>query len=317
MALAREKLRRAVARGVAEQSEQGGLELGALLCTPANATPDSADLLEKLVAVVGQLGLPPLPTEGEHIEMVYINLCTRGDRRAHMESQLQSHSSLHGRRMEAQKGAAAPDWAAVDEWDAAIGRAVAAEWSTRLNARFDHLSQWDARVPLQPSERGAAMCHALLWARAASRPIDAPPLLICEDDVELREDFAAGLAACIAAVESALPPEDRRLLLYAGADVAAGGWRGRASACIRDGETPLCLREAAYLWHTSSYVVWPAAARALAHALPIDAPVDVFAARLVHERRLRAVVAIPPLAVQGSEVRTGDCGLGDCVPSGR
>jgi hypothetical protein len=58
------------------------------------------------------------------------------------------------------------------------------------------------------------------------------------------------------------------------------------------------LREAAYVWQTCCYVVWPAAARVLVASLPVDAPVDNFLARHVLYGRVRALVAQPMLAMQ-------------------
>ena len=58
------------------------------------------------------------------------------------------------------------------------------------------------------------------------------------------------------------------------------------------------LREAEYLYQTSSYLIWPEAARTLLAHLPIDAPADCFLAKHVLNRRLRALVAKPKLARQ-------------------
>ena len=38
----------------------------------------------------------------------------------------------------------------------------------------------------------------------------------------------------------------------------------------------LKLREAEYLWQTSSYIIWPAAARKLLRHLPVDSPTDCY-----------------------------------------
>ena len=78
---------------------------------------------------------------------------------------------------------------------------------------------------------------------------------------------------------------------FGGAQVCA--WRDEADAVHLPN-----LREAEYLYQTSSYLIWPEAARTLLAHLPIDAPADCFLAKHVLNRRLRALVAKPKLARQ-------------------
>ena len=374
--IVREKLRRAVALA-ASRDAPPLLRLDEL----RSAEDDGASVqraeraLERLraeePAIVGGSGGAMAARAGSGcFDAVYINLRERTDRRRELERQLGA-AALSARRLDART--AAPSWA------------VARMWDSELNGRFDWSCAPREGVPLSMGERGCAYSHALLWARCAARPLDAPPMLILEDDVEFAPNCAKRCAALVDAIERAMPPPARRALLYLGADVAR--WRGRAVhrlsspgsdappkpreppplgfAPIIAGEEPLlqaptparragrpakpsgqaspldgpyqpggtdeggggfgdgggdgrggdCLREAAYLWHTSAYVLWPEGARRLLQLLPIPAPVDVSIAKLVRSRRLLALVAVPALAVQ-TGTRHGACGRGDVRPSG-
>ena len=46
-------------------------------------------------------------------------------------------------------------------------------------------------------------------------------------------------------------------------------WRDSRRIVV-EGPPVMKLREAEYLWQTSSYIIWPAAAKALLARLPID-----------------------------------------------
>merc|ERR1711971_466115 len=90
------------------------------------------------------------------------------------------------------------------------------------------------------------------------------------------------------------------VVLYVGGEVMA--WRDEKHAIKLDPG----LREAEYVYQTSSYILWPAAARKLLTCLPVDGPVDVYLSRLFLERKLRAVVARPRLAVQAAPYENGN-----------
>mmetsp|Transcript_50962 Transcript_50962/g.150237 ORF Transcript_50962/g.150237 Transcript_50962/m.150237 type:complete len:98 (+) Transcript_50962:2-295(+) len=78
-------------------------------------------------------------------------------------------------------------------------------------------------------------------------------------------------------------------------------WRTDSVAERAHAKLSSTVREADFLYQTSSYVIWPAAARALLSNLPINAPVDVFISRLTLERKVRSFVARPKLACQKPE----------------
>ena len=245
----------------------------------------------------------------ERFIAVYINLDERDERREGTDTELQ-RAGLTAERFRALRGSEAP-----------AGH-VTMSWDTTLNARFDPLMQPDQVVDLTEGERGCAASHVSLWRRCAD---GGSPMLILEDDIELCEGCASSVTsgesarrqlpvhttAAIGVMRRRFLPMvnnmlryfdmalqgkehvERRLLLYLGADVAS--WREDRPA-MRVGT--VTLREAEYLWQTSSYVIWPAAAQLLLSSLPVDAPVDNFLARHVLNRRIRALVCQPELARQ-------------------
>jgi GR25 family glycosyltransferase involved in LPS biosynthesis len=221
-------------------------------------------------------------------DAIYINLPSRPDRRGRIVEQFRA-AGMPARRMQAQTGAETPDWV--------VGRT----WDSTLNSQFDTRTLPQPRLRMTPGERGCSMSHAMLWAMSAARGDADPPILVLEDDVEFDPALPLHVQRLVAVAEAAFAPAERTLLLYLGADVAK--WRSRLAYRVGPGQT---LREAEYLWQTSSYLLWPAAARALLAGLPLDAPVDNFISRLVVQRRLRALVVVPHLVGQTSPYRNGD-----------
>ena len=61
-------------------------------------------------------------------------------------------------------------------------------------------------------------------------------------------------------------------------------WRDQRRVIV-EGPPQAKLREAEYLWQTSSYILWPAAAKELLSHLPIDSPTDCYISKLVLEGR--------------------------------
>ena len=57
---------------------------------------------------------------------------------------------------------------------------------------------------------------------------------------------------------------------------------------------------------TTSYIIWPAAAKELLSHLPVDSPTDCYIIKLVLEGRITAVVACPALAEQRDPYEKGD-----------
>ena len=237
--------------------------------------------------------------------VVYINLASRDDRRKEIKAQLTA-AGMSARRFEACTGANAPD------------AVVKREWNSGLNSCFDR-STYAMQHKMSAGERGCAASHAALWARCAKR--DAP-ILILEDDVELKPKvggvpFASVISQLMTAVEKAYGAKEPKLL-YLGAEVKA--WRETAftveitfpTAML--GSKPrkpgkggrLKLREAEYLYQTSSYIIWPAAARQLLAQLPVDAPADCFLSRLTISGMLTAIVVQPNLAWQANPYCNGD-----------
>lgn len=76
-----------------------------------------------------------------------------------------------------------------------------------------------------------------------------------------------------------------------------------AAIAVANGSTLVSVSSASQL---TAYVLWPATARLLLEALPLDVPVPVFIARHIAERKLISFMASPALTVaapvsQGSQ----------------
>jgi GR25 family glycosyltransferase involved in LPS biosynthesis len=228
-----------------------------------------------------------VPTPNGGLRACYINLAYRHDRKEATEAAL-SDAGLRAERFEAVLGDDAADTVVVRTWD------------TTLNSEFDMNCRVMPNLPLSKGERGCAASHAALWARCAAS--DAP-LLVFEDDLELAGDLASALRKLVAAIEGALAQSERTVLLYLGADSiereGSPSSRGkRAMKAVRAGAPGYDCTEAEWAWQTHAYVLWPAAARVLLAGLPINAPVDVFLSRYLHERKLCGLVLEPMLATQ-------------------
>jgi len=225
------------------------------------------------------------PQERPPFVCVYINLASRVDRRESVEAQM-AREGLHAWRLEA---------ATVEQADPRI---VSTTWNSSLNCKYDTRTL-PATLTMSNGERGCSMSHAILWHACASSGDDTP-MLILEDDAVLSPNFVARTRKLIARVEAAVPAEERTVLLYLGGDVMA--WRKEEDAL----QLGYGLRECEYVYQTSSYILWPAAARKLLTLLPVDGPADVYLSRLLLERKLRALMCRPRLVCQAAPYENGD-----------
>ena len=82
-------------------------------------------------------------------------------------------------------------------------------------------------------------------------------------------------------------------------------WRDSRRVVV-EGPPVMKLREAEYLWQTSSYILWPAAARVLLSSLPVDSPTDCYISKLVLGGHITAMVACPQIAEQRDPYEKGD-----------
>merc|ERR1711862_1046152 len=89
-------------------------------------------------------------------------------------------------------------------------------------------------------------------------------------------------------VHKNFPPSERKLLLHLGGHISK--W-GPEESKRQFGEHTLC--EVEYIWHTSSYFIWPAAARELMASLPVDCPTDNYLSKHIYAGKLRAFVVQP------------------------
>lgn len=233
----------------------------------------------------------------DQLDAVYINLASRADRRTSMESAL-PRAGLTAERLDALQGAEVPL------------TTVGMTWDTALNARFDRNCKVEHALDLSHGERGCAASHAAAWRRCVAR---GRALLVLEDDLVFASSTVARQTrSFVSAIEASLRPAERTLILYLGAEAqlreGAPSLRGKQAIwAARAAHAGGCeLREAAWAWQTHAYVVWPAAARVLLAAMPVDAPVDVFMSKLYYERTLCGLVAQPTLARQRDPYRGGD-----------
>jgi GR25 family glycosyltransferase involved in LPS biosynthesis len=183
---------------------------------------------------------------------------------------------------------------------------VAREWHSKLNCLYDKKTL-PALHKMSKGERGCSGSHVALWKQVARRDDSSRPMLILEDDVVLWErsgvTFTEMTRRMIAAVEKMYDVTKEPLLLYVGCEVVQ--WRDPRRVIV-EGPPVLKLREAEYLWQTSSYIIWPAAARELLSHLPIDSPTDCYISKLVLEGRITAIVGTPAIAEQRDPYEKGD-----------
>jgi GR25 family glycosyltransferase involved in LPS biosynthesis len=231
------------------------------------------------------------------MDTVYINLDRRTDRQRRVEDELKMLGLKSARRFSAKKGDEVPY------------KDVGRSWHSKLNSLFD-MKTAPAELTMSEGERGCAGSHVALWRQCASRDDPTKLMLVLEDDVVLSRRLAHGdvvfpeiLHRLTHAVEQIYDVENEPVVLYVGAEPEA--WRESREVVV-EGTSVVRLREAEYLWQTSSYIIWPTAARELLSHLPVDAPIDCYISKLVLEGHVTAVVASPALVEQRSPYRNSD-----------
>ena len=230
---------------------------------------------------------------GREMDTVYINLTKREDRRKLIQGEMRNQG-LKGRRFPARVG---------DEVKDAL---VARSWHSKLNCLYDKKTV-AAEHKMSKGERGCSGSHVALWKQCAKRDDPSKPMLILEDDAVLWDksgvSFPELVQRLIEAVEQIWDVENEPVMLYVGCEVVQ--WRDSRRVVV-EGPPVMKLREAEYLWQTSSYIIWPAAARELLAHLPVDSPTDCYISKLVLEGRITAVVACPQIAEQRDPYAKGD-----------
>jgi len=186
-------------------------------------------------------------------------------------------------------------------------------WDSRLNSTFDHQCQANSRSPFTISERACAASHLRTWRlihsirqqlglgdAALTASVSASQAeqtatyreclrwharddwyLIFEDDAAVNSDLARAHGSFQLAVRRVVQsaPDDFDILYL--------GWAmpwGRA-AISRANEW---LLRTNYAWQLHAYVLRGRAVDKLLAHLPVDAPLDNFVARLIHEDKLVA-----------------------------
>jgi len=229
----------------------------------------------------------------EPLDTVYINLDKRVDRKKLMQGELRAQGAK-ARRFSAKSGDDIPD------------KLVTRQWHSKLNCLYDRKTI-PALHNMSKGERGCSGSHIALWKQCLRRNDPSKPMLILEDDAVLWErsgvQFPELTQRLIAGVEQCWDVENDPVMLYIGCEVVQ--WRDSRRVVI-EGPPQLRLREAEYLWQTSSYIIWPAAARVLLEHLPIDCPTDCYISKLVLEGKVTAVVGSPCLVEQRDPYAKGD-----------
>ena len=141
-----------------------------------------------------------------------------------------------------------------------------------------------------------AAAHRSLWSHAARWREEAPPLLVLEAGAALCDGFQARCAAVVAAVTKALPTSsEQAVVLCVGGE--ATGWTadGPRGGFVRGQQR---VREARGVRRACAYLIFPAAARALAELAPDEhASCDELLSKgATAGGRVRLLVAVPALA---------------------
>ena len=228
------------------------------------------------------------------MDTVYINLTKREDRKKLIQTEMRNQGLKGARRFPAKTG------------DEVNDKAVARSWHSGLNCLFDKKTI-PAMHTMSKGERGCSGSHVALWKQCARKDDHTKPMLVLEDDAVLWERsgvfFPEMCHRLIAAAEQMYDVATEPLILYVGCEVTS--WRDSRRVVV-EGPPVMKLREAEYLWQTSSYILWPAAARALLARLPVDCPTDCYISKLVLEGYITAVVACPHIAEQRDPYAKGD-----------
>merc|ERR1719215_442100 len=110
--------------------------------------------------------------------------------------------------------------------------------------------------------------------------------MVLEDDALPLKNFQSRTRTALSELSGETPD-----VLYLGYTQAAT-WRRRVGTVVQEAE---------YLWTTVGYVLWPAGARKLLAALPVDQPVDNFMSKLMAAGTLRGFAVVPDIVKQAKE----------------
>ena len=231
-------------------------------------------------------------------------------------------SAVDGRALEATQAAAAAASAASEASISNPLSDVLSQWDTRLNSTFDSACQPDSAAPLTNSERACAASHIVAWrviqsarqqlglaaesaatdeASTANGELEAPTAefrqlaAVYRDSIRGRDDWHlifeddSSIDADLARLHGSFQLAVRRVVHAAPDDwdILYLGWAipwGRA-AVNRANDW---LLRTNYAWQLHAYVLRGRAVERLLASLPVDAPLDNFVARLVHEGKFVA-----------------------------
>jgi len=238
-----------------------------------------------------------------NLRTIVISLDRRPDRMQECADRLRQHChGLNFERFDASDGKRdeISDTSCTRSWHTA--KNVVYQKKRSMRKGWDDLASYAERsLQHSPGERGCSMSHIRAWRLClenASVAVEAAcasgasedqrrraaeqPLLVLEDDAAPTPEFVDRLQRAMEAL-----PQDADVL-YLGYSQAAD-WRREVTSELVESE---------YVWTTVGYIVWPAGARKLLSALPVDQPVDNFMATLNAEGDLKAYCVRPKIIRQ-------------------
>lgn len=243
---------------------------------PADAAASTGKRLIRKTAPVSSAAKLP--------HAVVVSLARRMDRWDELRTKLDRlENGITFERMDAVDGVGGADIPTSD---------VALRWSTGKNWRYvtkvfeggEECGYEVVDLALTGGERGCGASHIAAWRRCATADSNTP-LMVLEDDALPLKAFVGRTKLALEQLSAEGEEPD---LLYLGYTQAAP-WRRRVGSAV-------C--EAEYLWTTVGYIVWPAGARTLLSALPVDQPVDNYMATLMASGKLRSFAVTPAVLKQ-------------------
>eukprot|EP00928_Gymnodinium_smaydae_P079989 TRINITY_DN63800_c0_g1_i1.p1 TRINITY_DN63800_c0_g1~~TRINITY_DN63800_c0_g1_i1.p1 ORF type:complete len:414 (-),score=83.13 TRINITY_DN63800_c0_g1_i1:108-1349(-) len=250
------------------------------------ATPEVARRSALAASPEPPLALAPmLPPGLAELQAIVINLERRPDRLEGCAARLQAYCPwLRFSKFAACDGrqTVMSEREVVTSWH--TGSNVVYQKKRAIRKGWDDLDSYQERhLALSPGERGCAVSHIWAWRHCLEQAGGSEkPLLVLEDDAAPTPEFTATLAKAWATT-----PKDADVM-YLGYSQAAE-WRREVSPHLVESE---------YVWTTVGYIVWPAGARRLLGALPVDQPVDNWMAAMAADQQLQAYCVRPKVIHQ-------------------
>lgn len=217
---------------------------------------------------------PECPEVLKGISAVVLNLKRRPDRWQEVSRSISSHAPwLPIMRLDAVDGRAAPP--PLSE--------VTEQYTADRYAPFKkHSHVENLTLNMSVGERGCCASHIRAWMRAAK---SETPLLVFEDDAVAQATFVSSLAKSMQEA-----PRDTDMIFLTDLDYGTPKPAGQV------------LMEPEFVWTTSGYVIFPAAARTLLTMLPVDMPVDNFLGWQIRKGKIKGFSMRPSAIRQANPI---------------